>query len=121
MRQELRVTNWAPGNSYTAEAGATRRAERRRQAAQSRFRLHEQAVYDLEFKLHVDRRWEPDDAKYKEIEDYTKKRQFHQALNKLQGLVLQRLFELQKANIPGMSKSITSSLSESPNSVTLRL
>lgn len=72
----------------------------------SRFLAHQDAVYDFELKLKVAKRWEPTDPKYMEIEEYTKKRDFYQALNKLQGLVVQRLFELQKANVPGMSTSV---------------
>lgn len=70
----------------------------------SRFLTHQQAVHDLEFKLKIDKRWTPVDVKYREVEAYMRKREYHQALNKLQGLVVQRLFELQKANVPGMSK-----------------
>ncbi|EIM82093.1 uncharacterized protein STEHIDRAFT_85498, partial [Stereum hirsutum FP-91666 SS1] len=105
-RSDLRITNWTPGVSYGADAAATNKAERKRELAMSRFLLHQQAVFDFEFRLKVAKRWEPTDPKYKEIEEYIKKRDFYQALNKLQGLVVQRLFELQKANVPGMSYNV---------------
>lgn len=104
-RSALLITNWTPGQSYGVDAAATSKAERKRELALSRFLTREQAVHDFELKLGVAKRWEPADTKYQEIEDYVKKRDYHQALNKLQGLVVQRLFELQKANIPGMSAS----------------
>lgn len=66
--------------------------------------MHRRSVLDLEFVLRIDRSWNPTDAKYIEVEDYVRKREFYQCLSKLQGLVVQRLFELQKARVPGMSK-----------------
>lgn len=64
---------------------------------------HEEAALDLEMKLQIDARWNSADAKFMEVEEYLQRRDFYQALSRLQGLVVQRLFELQKARVPGMS------------------
>lgn len=103
MRTNLRITAWRPGSSYAGDAAATRRAEKERQSAQGRLTLHEQAVLDLELKLQIDTRWTPADERFKDVEEYLQRREFYQALSKLQGLIVQRLFELQKARVPGMS------------------
>lgn len=97
---------WQPGTSYASDSASTRRTENRRRNAEGRVTLHHRAVLDLEYLLHIDHSWNPTDARYIEVEDYIQKREFYQCLSKLQGLVVQRLFELQKARVPGMSKSI---------------
>lgn len=101
------MTVWQPGTSYASEAASTRKAEKRRVDAESRVAMHRRAALDLEEVLQIDRSWNSTDTKYKEVEEYIQKREFYQCLSKLQGLVVQRLFELQKARVPGMSECIS--------------
>ena len=58
-------------------------------------------VSDLEAKLGLTVSWTPRDSKYQETLRYLRKRELHRALDRLQGLVVQRLFELSKANMSG--------------------
>ncbi len=83
----------------------TRRLETARRHAmhEMAFALH--AVEDLELKLKLNETWTTKHPKYEETLAYMRKRQFHRALDKVQQLVVQRLFELSKANIAGMGKS----------------
>jgi len=60
------------------------------------------AVEDLEGKLNIGQSWTEDDPAYQEAERYLRHRDFHRALDKVQQLVVQRLFEMSKANIAGM-------------------
>jgi len=62
------------------------------------------AVADLEAKLNIECTWTEYDLEYHEVEKYLRQREFHRALDHVQQLVVQRLFEMSKANIAGMGK-----------------
>lgn len=101
------VGAYEPGENYNTWASRTRQAETRRRHAQQRLVVRQVAVQTLELKLDIGRTWHPSDEKYKQVEHYLNNRKFHQALNRLQSLIVQRLFELQKANVPGLSRNIS--------------
>ena len=49
-------------------------------------------------------RWMPQSTKYQEVLEYAKRRQFIRTVEDLEGLVVQRLFELSKANLSSTGK-----------------
>ncbi len=51
--------------------------------------------------MNINVRWEPHFKEYKEMLSYAREREYHRALDNLQKLVVQRLFELQKLNLAG--------------------
>ena len=53
----------------------------------------------MEKSMNVHDRWEPGDRQYQETLKYIATRCYQQALGRLQRLVIQRLFELQKMNL----------------------
>lgn len=106
MAETNHLAVYAAGDDARAQVSKTRKAETKRRHAHNRLIVRQDAVHALELKLQVERTWLPTDARYKDVERYLDNRKFHQALNKLQGLVVQRLFEMQKANVPGLSTSI---------------
>ena len=53
----------------------------------------------LEEKLDVGERWTEDSPDFKKAEEYIRIRSYQRAVDKLEGLVVQRLFELTKANV----------------------
>jgi hypothetical protein len=55
----------------------------------------------LEDRLDVGERWTPDSPEDKKASAYMQIRSYQWAVDKLEGLVVQRLFELTKANISG--------------------
>lgn len=57
------------------------------------------AVLDLERRIGVTQRWTPADPEYQEALKYLHNRRFIHAVQQLEGLVVQRLFELAKANL----------------------
>ncbi|THH00432.1 hypothetical protein EW026_g2103 [Hermanssonia centrifuga] len=61
------------------------------------------AVEDLEALLHIaiEDRWAENSKEYKEVLVYINRRQFIRTVCELEGLVVQRLFELSKANLAG--------------------
>ena len=60
--------------------------------------------------MGISKRWTPDTPEYIETARYIHERQYHQALNRLQHLVVQRLFELHRLNLSGIGVSLTRGL-----------
>jgi len=56
-------------------------------------------VEEIERHLGIEERWQPGDPKYLEIESWIKHKEFITAVEELEGRVVQRLFELSKANL----------------------
>ncbi|KAG1785797.1 uncharacterized protein HD556DRAFT_1456348 [Suillus plorans] len=75
--------------------------EAERHAAHRKLILEMNVVDDIERRMGIAERWQPQDTKYQEGLVYLTNRQFIRAIEQLQGLVVQRLFELAKANIAG--------------------
>ncbi|OSD06825.1 hypothetical protein PYCCODRAFT_1442362 [Trametes coccinea BRFM310] len=84
---------------YEAETSATRKAETRRRFLRERQKVLTLEVTALEVKLGIKARWQPGDAEYVRVLDYIAERKYHRALGRLQRLVVQRLFELQRMNL----------------------
>jgi len=55
--------------------------------------------------MGITKRWTPATEEYAETVRYIAERQYHQALNRLQRLVTQRLFELHRLNLSGIGQS----------------
>jgi hypothetical protein len=83
-----------------ATANATAMEAERRSAFQ-KVQLHLNAVEDLERKLGVTERWTPARPEFQTAVAYVRNRRFIRAVEVLKGLVVQRLFELSKANLSG--------------------
>ncbi|KAE9404798.1 hypothetical protein BT96DRAFT_973001 [Gymnopus androsaceus JB14] len=56
-------------------------------------------IVQMETAMNVERRWEPHDLEYKKAMEYLNTRKYRQALEHLQKLVVQRLFELHKMSL----------------------
>lgn len=56
-------------------------------------------VQDLEGRLHIDRRWERGSAEWLEAEELSVTRTYRLTLDKLEGLIVARMFELTKMNM----------------------
>ncbi|KAG1751317.1 uncharacterized protein EDB91DRAFT_1078128 [Suillus paluster] len=78
-----------------------RAREAEHHAAHRKLVLEMNIVDDIERRMGITARWQPQDAKYQEGLAYLTNRQFICSVEQLQGLVIQRLFELAKANIAG--------------------
>jgi hypothetical protein len=77
------------------------RATRCVDVAYSRLQNAETMVYNVESKLNVKERWEPSSPEYQEIKKEVSYRVYRRALDELEWLVVQRLFELTKLNMSG--------------------
>ncbi|KAG1732925.1 uncharacterized protein EDB91DRAFT_1238702 [Suillus paluster] len=80
---------------------ATRAWEVERRAAHNKLLLEMNTVLDLERRIGITQRWTPADLEYQEALKYLHNQQFIRAVQHLEGLVVQRLFELAKANLAG--------------------
>lgn len=57
--------------------------------------------------LHIEVRWEPDSPEFVDAQKWANERKYRLALDRLERLVIQRLFELQKANLVSTGKCIS--------------
>ena len=87
---------------YTSDLSKTRRLETERRYAQERCGKVLLQVLELEDRMGIMQRWTPATPEYTEMVRYISERRYHQALNNLQRLVTQRLFELQRLNLSGV-------------------
>ncbi|KAG2744462.1 hypothetical protein P692DRAFT_20850415 [Suillus brevipes Sb2] len=78
---------------------ATRAHEAERRATHNKLTLEMNAALDLEHQLGLTERWTPHDPEYQEALEYLNNHRFIRAVQRLEGLVVQRLFELAKANL----------------------
>ena len=88
------------GLSHTAST-ATKRSHAARRAAERRVRSQQDRVEEIEEQLGIEpaHRWAPDRREYVEMLDYSRHRHFIRAVEELENLVVQRLWELSKANL----------------------
>ncbi|KAG1767502.1 hypothetical protein EDD22DRAFT_978132 [Suillus occidentalis] len=79
--------------------------------------LEMNAALDLEHRLGLTERWTPHDPEYQEALEYLNNHRFIRAVQRLEGLVVQRLFELAKANLASTGYKMRQQIS---NAITRR-
>jgi hypothetical protein len=92
------------GSLSKADGALARARESERVAAVHKLELQMNVVDDTERRLGVDERWTPGHEEYQRALQYLNNRKFIRAVEALEGLVVQRLFELSKANLVGTGK-----------------
>ncbi|KAG1723983.1 uncharacterized protein EDB91DRAFT_1240015 [Suillus paluster] len=108
--------------SFTSSSGlnsqahqSSKSAEAELLAALRRLRLQMNVVEDFECQHGIDQCWEVSDPRYHQAHEYSGQRHFVRVVEELEGLVVQCMFELSKANLSGtgykmrkyISKAIT--------------
>lgn len=88
----------APSVYYTHASQTRKKESERRHLREKWARLHRD-VLAMELKMGVDSQWQSDTPAYIETLKYIAERDYQVALEKLHGLVVQRLFELHSMNI----------------------
>jgi hypothetical protein len=89
---------------YTHDLSTTRKLETdRRLALELRESCLKQLI-DLEVSMGIDKRWDPMSPEYLETLGYLATRKYQRALEELQRLVIQRLFELHRMNVSATGK-----------------
>lgn len=102
-------------STYTSDLSKTRRLETERRYARERHDRVLHQVLELEDHMGIPKRWTPLTPEYVETIHYISERRYHKALNNLQRLVIQRLFELHRLNLSGVGQSCPLSLSTYAN------
>ncbi|KAG1766881.1 hypothetical protein EV702DRAFT_980585 [Suillus placidus] len=98
--EELEKLHFTPSSGLNSEARqSSRTAEAKLLAALRRLHLQMNVVEDFEHRHGINRRWEVSDPHYQEAHQYSGQRRFVRAVEELEGLVVQRMFELSKANL----------------------
>ena len=103
-------SSFMPGSGLSHMAStATKRNHAARRAAERRVRSQQDRVEDLEDQLGIEPtdRWATDRREYVEMLEYSRQRQFIRAVEELENLVVQRLFELSKANLASTGEVVT--------------
>ena len=91
-------------NTYNRDVRTTTKLKTaRRHAINQHYRITFELA-QLEVAMGITQRWTPLDEPYKEAVKYMRERRYRRALEKLQKLVIQRLFELNKLNIAETGK-----------------
>ncbi|KAG1871441.1 hypothetical protein F4604DRAFT_1583258 [Suillus subluteus] len=100
-------------DSYAAELAHTRKLETQRRYAAEKLDTVQREVLAMEVKMGIHRRWEPSSPEYQAAMKYMTTREYHRALDSLQRLVVQRLFELQRLNVAQTAYKMRTQISKS--------
>ncbi|KLO06443.1 hypothetical protein SCHPADRAFT_917527 [Schizopora paradoxa] len=102
------------GEFYGQEASRTRRKETTKKHGYETVITLQRAAADFEAKLGIDERWQPDFEEYQDACRSANELDYHYAVDRLEFLVVSRMFELSKLNRAGtgykMRKHITKAL-----------
>lgn len=109
------TVNFIEFQNYTESdfvAGSTttesRRTERAKEAERAKFHSEllraMNSVEEIEIRLNITRRWQPSDKAYLDALKYCDRTGFIAVVDELEGRIVQRLFELAKANLAGTGR-----------------
>lgn len=93
-----------PDLTYDGDLSKTRKLETLCKNARIKVTNLEKEVVDMEVKLGITNRWDPTRLEYLETLKYITRRKYHRALDDLQRLVVQRLFELHRLGLSGIGE-----------------
>ncbi|KAI0676054.1 hypothetical protein C8Q78DRAFT_1074995 [Trametes maxima] len=88
-----------PSAGYYADASATKRRETERRAVREEIQDLRREVIALELHMGISTRWQPHSQEYIDTMQYIHERDYRVALDNVQRLVVQRLFELHTMNL----------------------
>lgn len=97
----IQETPGSTRNHYAQSAAATLKLETRRRLAREKCDRLLHDVIELEATLGITQRWIPSDPQYIETKKYVAERTYHRAVDRVNEVVIKRLFELHKLNIAG--------------------
>ncbi|KAG1812026.1 hypothetical protein EV424DRAFT_1473620 [Suillus variegatus] len=93
-------SSFRPDSGLSQDAlHATKQGHAVRRATERRLQVQISVVEDIEDRMGVVTRWSPQSRKYIDSLEYSQKRRFIRAVEDLEGLVVQHMFELSKANL----------------------
>ncbi|KIK34196.1 hypothetical protein CY34DRAFT_98437 [Suillus luteus UH-Slu-Lm8-n1] len=106
-------SSFTPNSDLSISASqATKQGHAARRAAECRLQVQINVVEDLEIRLGVSERWTPDHEEYVKALEYSRRWHFVRAVEELESLVVQRLFELSKANLTSTGYKLRKQISK---------
>lgn len=93
------------GRTYRSELSQTRKLQTQATAAREKVDRLTREIIEMELKMNISTRWDPTMEEYRDTLKYMAERAYHKALDHLQRLVVQRLFELHRLNVAGVGMS----------------
>ncbi|KAG1745379.1 uncharacterized protein EDB91DRAFT_1236322 [Suillus paluster] len=96
---DYQFTAVSESNFYSANLSQTRKLETQQHFAAKHFAVIQRKVISMEIKLGIANCWNISSPEYQDTLKYMTLRKYHKALNNLQHLVVQQLFELQRLNV----------------------
>lgn len=94
-------------SSYSDALSETRKAETKRRFLKTQYDRTLFQVIQKEEEMGLSRRWTPLDPEYIEAAQRMNEKKYRDTLEKLHGLVIQRLWELHKMNLSGTGAFVT--------------
>jgi hypothetical protein len=85
--------------TYESALSKTRQLETQRRQAREKVVELNNELLDMEVRLHIEKRWDAFTPAYCETIERINQRQYLRALEEIQKLVVQRLFELHRLNL----------------------
>ncbi|KAG1835645.1 hypothetical protein EV424DRAFT_1468103 [Suillus variegatus] len=98
---------------YSSDMTATRKLETQCRYSAERLATIQQDVVSMEVKMGITNRWQPSSPEYQATMKYMSNYQYQRALDNLQRLVVQQLFELQQLNISQTAYKMCTHISKS--------
>jgi hypothetical protein len=95
------------GASYDAQVKDTRKAKSARRHALEDYERNLKVIQALELKLEIEKRWTPEDTQWQKVGRLVANRKYQRALDRLEGLIVARIFELTKMNRAGTGEVST--------------
>jgi len=95
------------GASYDAQVKDTCKAESARRHALEDYERNLKVVQALELKLEIKKRWTPEDTQWQKVGRLMANWKYQHALDRLEGLIVARIFELTKMNQAGTGEVST--------------
>ncbi|KAJ3523486.1 hypothetical protein NM688_g8722 [Phlebia brevispora] len=99
--------SWNPQSqdkeTYDKQVSETRKWETERRSAIEQYQQIINEIAALEWELGITQRWTSDHPKYRAALKFVRERTFRKCLVRLEGLIMQRLFELGRLNLPHTS------------------
>lgn len=95
---------YGEGTFYSQQLSQTRKAETQKQYADETLQAVRREVLELEVALGITTCWSPHMPEYKAATEHIHTQEYQEALDNVERLVCQRLFELQKLNISQTGK-----------------
>lgn len=95
---------WEASHQTANQATSIKSQKRALQLARDAFEVVitlQKSIQSIEARLNIEDRWKPGSEEYSKALEYLRHRDYYIAVDKLEGLVVQRLFELSKANASG--------------------